>query len=244
MSKKKTKTRDPSAITWAKYHKRSLEITRKTAPPFGEFEKMVLGMDQEIESSPFWRGDLYNQGLTWYKDDQVHQLFGPRTAWKTWQNNASVCGRVDPSRRREDIECTYSHHAEVAYLAPKDFIDPDLAGMTSAQLQDYYLQLTIDNHLTVTQLRAKIKYDKGEGPDPLGDRVSFQKGSIPIRIEKLQKKLSGIIEDMPDEWDEERSLLLQAEKHVVSALNSAQNRQIGEPAEIPEPEPVPMSMAL
>ena len=53
-------------IPWVNYKLRELEITRKTKPPFEQWQELVAGMDVQIEASPFWRGDAYNAGEEWY----------------------------------------------------------------------------------------------------------------------------------------------------------------------------------
>ena len=240
-------TTESKPINWVEYKPRELKITRKRAPKFDDFMALVLGMDQEIESSPFWRGDLYNKGLDWFDEELVDQLFGPETSWKTWQNNASVCGRIPPneydskgkvitaSRRREGPHATYSHHAEVAYLDPEDFaenkkLDAAIKKLDASGLQSYYLDLSIENMLVRNQLRAKIKFDKGEGPDPLGDKVEFVKGTALQRLEKLSAKMENIIEDLPEGWDPEARYVENARHQVELAIESARNRMIGKPA--------------
>lgn len=247
MTKKKSK---PVSLTvdWVEYKPRELKITRKKAPPFEEFMQLVLGMDQEIESSGFWRGDLYNHGTEWFDEELVDQLFGPETSWKTWQNNASICKRIDISRRREGPHATYSHHAEVGYLDPKDFtennkLDAAIKKLDAPGLQSYYLDLSIENMLTVTQLRAKIKFDKGEGPDPLGDTVEFQKGTALQRMEKLATKAGNLIEDLPTDWDAEARHLENARHQIEFAIESARNRLIGKPAEV-QPEQIELTQEV
>ena len=210
-------------IDWVEYKTRELRITRKKAPLFDEFVNLVLGMDQEIESSGFWRGDLYNKGLDWFDEEIIDQLFGPETSWKTWQNNASVCGRVASSRRRDGPHAKFSHHAEVAYLDPEDFKESDdvyLKSLTAEGLQSHYLQMSIDNMFTVSDLRKQIKLNKGILP------------SFVDAMEKIAAKLEKLTDDLPTDWEAEAMHLENAYHQVEFAIESGRNREIGEPAKI------------
>ena len=216
-------TNEAKPIDWVEYKSRGLKISQKKTPPFEEFMQLVLGMDQEIESSPFWRGDLYNYGLRSYGEDRVMQLFGPDTSWKTWQNNGSVCGQVEFSRRREGDHAKFSHHAEVAYLDPEDFKESDdvfLKSLSAEGLQSHYLQMSIDNMFTVSDLRKQIKSDKGILP------------SFVDAMEKIAAKLEKLTDDLPDDWEAEAMHLENAYHQVEFAIESGRNREIGKPAKI------------
>lgn len=230
----------PKTIPWANYKLRSLEITRTTKPPFDQWEDLVAGMDVQIEASPFWRGDAYNIGESWYGADKATSIFDPVSGTlKTWQNNASICARIEVSRRRESL--SYSHHADVAYLKPEDFAEknPELAEKTPEALQDYFLDLAIENLLSVTQLRAKIKFDKGEtDADPLDDPISFKKGSVPTRIEKTRDRVQRIIDDADDTQVLQHLNL--AYRQLQLAFEATQKTQKTlEFVPTPEPDPVP-----
>lgn len=206
MTDKSTKTKVPA---WMKFKPRELAITRTTKPPKEQWIDAVGGLEQSAQSGPFWRGDLYNKGVEWYGEDFASSIFDPLTMnVKTWQNNASVCGQIEPSRRRE---LSYSHHAEVAYLEHDE--------------QDKFLQMAIDEGLSVRQLRKKIH--QGEE-----DEILFAKRTIIERIGGVHTKLDNLIKDLPDDWDSEEKLLTEALHKVDDARNSANNRAVGEPAQI------------
>ncbi len=218
---------------WLKLGRRQLRISRKTPPKFDEWERMVIGMDVEIEAGAYWRGDLMVWGVIWFGEDRATSAVDPDYGTvKTWENNLSVCRRVPPDlvgltehgvlhfdaegRTRRLAGLRYSHTAEVAYLDPES--------------QSTYLEMALENGLSVRSLRAKIRFDKtGEGGDPLGDPVEFQTGSAVDRLRALVKKTSTLIEKLPDGWTEERELLLVAHSAIRDALLSATNRQVGEP---------------
>lgn len=148
-----------SAVPWAKYEPRELRIKRKTPPNFEQWASLMFTFNTMAQSSPFWRGDLYLKGEEWFGEDRATSIFEPGP-WnlKTWQNNASVCRHVEPSRRREEL--SYSHHAEVAYLDPA--------------LQEQYLQTAIDNMLNVRQLRELVRSEQGDANEDRGEDVEFE----------------------------------------------------------------------
>ncbi len=159
--------KDPA---WVKYEERALIITRKTAPPFNQWAETMAAFNKLHESGGFYRGDLYLAGEQWYGENKATSIFEP-TTWsvKTFQNNASVCRRIDASRRRDEL--SYSHHAEVAYLEEADD-------------QDRYLQIAIDNVLGVRQLRELIRDDTGE-------EVKFNKRPLDIFLEQESQKIAN-----------------------------------------------------
>jgi len=155
------------SVSWIKYHFTHLEFTNSSKPPFEQWKDEVVGSETRRRSDPWWRGDLYNQGVAWYGEDVASSIFDPddwgEQSLKTFQNNASVCDRIDTSRRRERL--SFSHHAEVAYLEPEQFEDPPRT--TTESLQDYYLEIAVENKFSIRQLRDKIKFDRGNKAPPL-----------------------------------------------------------------------------
>ena len=225
-------------FNWMTFKARELVIDRNTPPPKEQWTEAIGGFDQNLQSSPFWRGDLYLQGVDWYGENFASSVFDPlKSNVKTWQNNASICKRVPPSSRRGEL--SYSHHAEVAYLKPEDFAEkhPDLGLMDPETLQDYYLDLAIENLLSVTQLRAKLKFDKGEEEaDPLGDPIAFQKGSVPTRIEKTRDRVQRIIDDADN---------IMVIDHLNAAYNALQLAfEATQKKKESEPEPIPEATEL
>jgi hypothetical protein len=98
----------------------------------------------------FWLGDLLNQG---------ERLFGEKYAQAeaetgfepgTLANLASVCARVEPSRRRATL--SFAHHAEVAKLAPAE--------------QTTWLEQAERHGWTRTELRRRLKGGNELAPAP------------------------------------------------------------------------------
>lgn len=177
-----------TSFKWMKFKSRELEIKRQTKPPFEQWEEAIGGFDQSMQSSPFWRGDLFNKGTEWYGDTKATSIFDPLiTNVKTWQNNASVCRRVDASRRREEL--SFSHHAAIAYVKPKDFTikTPALSQKTPEQLQDHYLDIAIKNGLSVRKMEDLIRSEKNE----IEDEVSFNKRPLDEFLKQEAAKIGN-----------------------------------------------------
>ena len=227
-------------IEWVEYKTRELKITRKKAPPFEEWMNLFDGMDVQIVSDPFWRADVMIIGILWYGEAKATAIIDDQhgTA-KTWSNALSIGLRIPPngisvdsdltphwndaliSRRREEL--SWSIHCEVAYLDPEDFQDSNdvlLKSLTAEGLQSHYLQMSIDNMFTVSDLRKQIKSDKGILP------------SFVDAMEKIAAKLEKLTDDLPDDWEAEAMHLENAYHQVEFAIESGRNREIGEPAEI------------
>lgn len=183
-----------SNIKWAKYEKRALKITRKTAPPFEQWESLMVSLNQMQESGGFWRGDLYLAGEEWYGENKATSIFDP-TIWsvKTFQNNASVCRRIPHESRRREL--SYSHHAEVAYLKDE-----------SAQAR--YLQIAIDNMLSVRKLRELIRSEEQ------GEEVNFRKRPLAQFLEQEANKIGN-------RKDEAEGEVLQLMQTAVDSLMDA-----------------------
>ncbi len=75
----------------------------------GDTLKVMAGAVQ------FWVGDWFAYGEAHYGEEAWQYL---EVTEKTLANWASVCRKVEPSRRREALK--FSHHAEVAPLEPEE----------------------------------------------------------------------------------------------------------------------------
>ena len=104
---------------------------------------MLLGT---VRASMWWIGDWINHGRATYGAKYVEALDMTGLAYTTLKNAASVCGRLDRSRRRDDLD--FSHHAEVVF------------GVTDDTLWDRWLERAATEGLTITQLRAEIRKDQ------------------------------------------------------------------------------------
>jgi hypothetical protein len=195
-----------------KYTPTGIDPARKSKPDFDEWERSVEGHEAERRLGGFWRADLMLLGVMWYGDDAVAAIFDPH-AWseqaiKTWQNALSIGRHIpptwwleldpetagQPSRRRAWTPySTYSHHCEVAYLKPEDFAEesPSLAKLSTEELQDRYLQLSIDNQLSVRKLRDLIREDQGR----TGEEVKFDKRPLGEFLYDEAEKIRNRLEE-------------------------------------------------
>ena len=64
---------------WFKVTPVGLDITRKTPPPFEQWESEVQVSEYRRKSEPWWRGDLYLKGEEWYGENRATSVFDPLT---------------------------------------------------------------------------------------------------------------------------------------------------------------------
>lgn len=89
----------------------------------------------------FWIGDWYVEGEKRYGHEMAQAVDEIGLSDKTIRNYAWVAERVPLERRREDV--TFSHHAEVAALAPAE--------------QDALLEAVASEGLSVAALRKVVR---------------------------------------------------------------------------------------
>jgi hypothetical protein len=110
-----------------------------------EWKQLGRTLQQSESSIQWWLGDWWHYGNHRYGERKAtvkaKDIFG--YAFSTLMNFGSVAGRVQTSRRREDL--AWSHHEVVARLKPEE--------------QEYYLDIAVKNRLSVRDLRDKLKDD-------------------------------------------------------------------------------------
>jgi hypothetical protein len=91
--------------------------------------------------SQWWLGDWvrYGTGRWGEKYKEASRITGYDV--HSLRNIAYVAGRIDPSRRRDNL--TWSHHAEVSALAPGE--------------QDVWLTMASDERMSVSDLRIELR---------------------------------------------------------------------------------------
>lgn len=93
----------------------------------------------------WWLGDWWHYGDHHYGERAAQALDGETFAYQTFANAAWVCGKIEPSRRRETL--SFAHHAEVAALEPDE--------------QDELLADAEAENWTRPQLRAAVRQRRG-----------------------------------------------------------------------------------
>ena len=117
--------------------------------PFSKYLDAARLLGKIGHGVPWWCGDLLNYGEARYGERyaQAEAVMGLDAG--TLANIASVCSRVDPSRRREQL--SFAHHAEVAKLEPQD--------------QATWLARAERDGLTRAALRKALKGEVPAAPD-------------------------------------------------------------------------------
>jgi hypothetical protein len=83
--------------------------------PFGEWMRVGETLKRMTKSVQWWVGDWLAFGEASYGEEAFQAV---ERADKTFANWATVCRKVDPSRRREDVN--FSVHAVLAPLPPDE----------------------------------------------------------------------------------------------------------------------------
>jgi len=120
--------------------------------PYEEWEAIGQRLQQMNGAMKWWLGDWLLYGEQRYGQMYAQALLETGLAYQTLANIASVCGRIEISRRREKL--SFSHHEVVAKLPPDE--------------QSRWLFRTEEEDWTVSQLRAELnpKKVKADPPPP------------------------------------------------------------------------------
>lgn len=118
---------------------------------FADCVKELVGLCKAVQSSPWWIGGAINflerKHLATDEDRLKHgvkykgALRATGLEITTLRNYAAVDKRIETSRRRDEL--SWTHHADVAALAPRD--------------QDKFLELAVKNRWSVSQLRKVLR---------------------------------------------------------------------------------------
>jgi hypothetical protein len=99
----------------------------------------------KIEGSmQFWVGDWVNHGEHSYGEKYTEALKATDYEKDTVEKFAKVCKNIEKRRRRPLL--SFSHHAEVAHLEPKQ--------------QEKWLNIAEEKHLSIRELRESIRCGK------------------------------------------------------------------------------------
>lgn len=126
--------------------------------PFEQYEQIVETLIIIGKSNPFHKGDMMRYGERTWGEYYAQAVDVWMLKYGSLANYASVCSRIDISRRREKL--SFSHHSEVAYFEPK--------------VQDAILNLAERKNLTVKQTREVKRRVKAALKRPLPPRVQLK----------------------------------------------------------------------
>lgn len=110
--------------------------------PFEDYLKLGEKLTVVGEAWQWWWGDYLNQGEQKYGETYAQAVNESGYATGTLMNAASVCGRIEISRRREIL--SFGHHAAVAYIE-------------DAAVQDRLLEAAGEGGWSVTALREAVR---------------------------------------------------------------------------------------
>jgi hypothetical protein len=157
--------RQLSAVAWRPRGEMSFEQWRETGKRLG-----LLG-----RASQWWIGDWINFGASTYGDrwQETANVTGYDTG--TLMNMARVAGRIEYSRRREQLD--WSHHEAVAGLSEEE--------------QDDWLAQAAEHGWSVKTLRSAIKRSRagklepsksGGGLEPSAAAPAGEPGPAPLMV--------------------------------------------------------------
>lgn len=121
----------------------------KGQPTFEEWELCGNQLKYVEKAVRWWIGDWLNYGERRWGQMYSQALDATDFAQGTLQNMKYVTGKIESSRRNEDV--SFSHHLEVASLPPIE--------------QDAWLDKAAKEKLPVRELRQQIKASRNGEPD-------------------------------------------------------------------------------
>jgi hypothetical protein len=129
------------------FHRTGLEIRQVLT--IDEWQQLV-SMCQGIQNATkWWIGDALHYGETAYGETYTQAIEDTGMSYKTLANRAWVSGKVELSRRRENL--SWKHHAVVASLPPDK--------------QDHYLDLAEQEQLSANALDDEIHGGADNNPN-------------------------------------------------------------------------------
>jgi len=136
------KNLDVSRLDKCKFGRNGLMIQEGTS--YNDWEKIGSALAQIKDAHQFWIGDWILFGENRYGEQYAQALEVTSLGYQTLRDCKWVANQVELSRRRDNL--SWSHHAEVAGLEPKQ--------------QDKWLNKAEKDKLSTKQLREAIKGSK------------------------------------------------------------------------------------
>lgn len=123
------------------------EATGLTLPPgldYEAWEQIGTALQQMEKSVMWWIGDWLRYGERAYGESYTQAIETTGRSYQSCANAKYVAGRIEFSRRRENV--SWSHHAEVAALEPAE--------------QDVWLNTCEQDDISRNQLRQEVQRAK------------------------------------------------------------------------------------
>jgi hypothetical protein len=157
--------------------------------PRDEWEAIGRFLVTIQQSSTWLLGDWWRHGERVY-GEAAAQALDTGYALSTIQNAAWVCDRIEPSRRREDLE--FSFHAEVAALPPSE--------------QDTWLNRAAESGWSKSRLRENIRAvrvsdEPDEGPDEFDPPAAEPDHGAFVRACRVVAEHPPVAELDPEQWE-------------------------------------------
>ena len=212
-------------------------------PSWEALEDAYLRLTVSEQASQWSLGDWWILADGVYGERAPQLIINARISRKTLQNFAWVCRKFvyfaasDPKHPdwslRRRLALSFYHHSAVAGLVGES----DEATALAVRLLD---EAEADPERSVEDLEEAVRQFRGEPEDKdEGKDVGFAVGPIPKRLDRLYTAVSNLQDDLPDDWNAERTLLGNALTALDACRNSARNRDIGgQPALIGQPAEV------
>lgn len=166
---------------------------------FDEYLEVCAALGAIARGHQWWIGDALVDGEERFGEEfaQGEGELGlePRTA----ANYRWVAASVEASRRREDL--SWSHHAEVARLAPAD--------------QRRMLKWAADTGATVRQLRDAVALEFPDGAgEPLPGLGPEEESDVQRRLEEIERRLEAG-DGLDDSWRGDVAYLIGLAKRLT-----------------------------
>jgi hypothetical protein len=204
---------------------------RDREPSWEDLEHAYLQLTVSEQASQWSLGDWWILADGVYGEKAPQLVHNSRCSRKTLQNFAWVCRKFVyfplplpshsdwPLRRR--LALSFYHHSAVAGLVGST----DQGHALAIHLLD---EAEADPETSVEDLEEAVRQFRGEGEEPPeGKDVGFAVGPIPVRLDRLYASVTNLQDDLPDDWNAERTLLGDALTALDACRNSARNREIG-----------------
>lgn len=169
--------------------------------PFEQWQSIGATLRYLEKSILFWVGDWINYGEKNFGEKYSQAIESTGYDVQTLKNAAWVASKVEKSRRRDNL--SFSHHAEVASLPPKEqeeMLDQvQEHGMTRQELRRAIQKSKMTKKLMIPSKRYRVLYADPPWPDRsfgLDDLGQAKYDYAPMSIEELcALGVSGIAED-------------------------------------------------